>query len=573
MTGGNQATCGHLTARIKYGFELLIAARPTATKGKMNRPDVRTGHFRTIDVLGALSLATDMAVGLPVGHGVRATYIGMHLAKELGMPADQHADLFYAGLLMDAGCTAWTSQMATSVLGDEIVARRELFFFTDPRNPRDVLKWLAQYMARGERLGTRLRRSVNFARHGKEFMLEGLLNTAQVAARIAGRLGASSAVQEALSCAFEQWDGSGPHGKRGGSIPVISRVLYATIFLEVFHLLAGREAAVGLARGRRGRTLDPDVVDAFLRLAANEDFWQGLENEAIWDAVRQMEPDTPYRYFSDAQIDDSTKAFADFADLKSYYSAGHSRRVAALAERIAFSLPLAPTEVVTIRRAALLHDIGLVAVPSFVLHKPEGRLTEVDWESLRLHPYHAERILARVPAFAPMIPLVAAHHERPDGQGYFRGLSQQQIPLGARVIAVADIFDELTHARPGRAALDQETALGEMSRGAGTRFDREAFAALAGALNVPVPGETSPVPFRRSGESVSPKQEWPASLTAREVQVLRSLVTGASRRAVADLLSVSEHTVRHHLEHIYGKIDVHTRVEATLFAIEHDLLH
>ena len=107
----------------------------------------------------------------------------------------------------------------------------------------------------------------------------------------------------------------------------------------------------------------------------------------------------------------------------------------------------------TIHRAALLHDLGLVAVPSFILEKPRATLSPVEWERLRLHPYHAERILARVPALAPVVPLVAAHHERLDGAGYYRGLSGPQIPRGARIIAVADWFDELTHDTPDQRAL------------------------------------------------------------------------------------------------------------------------
>src|SRR5581483_9722215 len=106
-----------------------------------------------------------------------------------------------------------------------------------------------------------------------------------------------------------------------------------------------------------------------------------------------------------------------------------------LAASIAGQLRLPHDEVTTIRRAALMHDVGLVTVPSFVLHKPQDKLTAVEWEGLRLHPYQGERILARVPAFEPIVPLVAAHHERMDGRGYYRGLSSSQIPVGARVIA------------------------------------------------------------------------------------------------------------------------------------------
>jgi len=524
-------------------------------------PDCPSGSVRAIDLLGALSLASDMALGLPVGHGVRATYIGMRLAGVLDIAPQQRVDVYYAGLLMDAGCTAWTTEIAELVLGDEITARRELFFYQDPSDPRDVLKWMARYMAAGTRLDSRLKHSIDFTLHGKEFMVEGLRNTVQTSARLADRLGRSPGVQDALRFVFEQWDGAGPFERRGEAIPLASRIVYATIFLEVFHQLGGREAALKLARARRGKALDPEIVDAFINLSADENFWRGLEDPGIWATVREMEPPSPQRCLDLARLDDACRAFADFADLKSVYSRGHSRRVASLAERMAHALNLHDDDIASIRRAAFLHDIGLVAVPSFVLQKSRARLTNVEWETLRVHPYHAERILARVPAFAALVPMVSAHHERPDGHGFYRGLNGPQIPAGALVTGAADAYDELTHARPEGPALEPAAALEVLRRDTGG-YGPAAVEALAAVLEMP-----APVPSISQG-----RQNWPAGLTDREIDVLRLLSTGASRRAMAERLVVSEHTVRHHLEHIYAKIDVKTRVEATLFAIEHDVI-
>jgi HD-GYP domain-containing protein (c-di-GMP phosphodiesterase class II) len=208
-------------------------------------------------------------------------------------------------------------------------------------------------------------------------------------------------------------------------------------------------------------------------------------------------------------------AFADFADLKSTYSAGHSRRVGELAERIA----------------------------------------------LRLHPYHAERILARVPALESAAPLVAAHHERMDDKGYYRGMAGEHIPLGARIIAVADAFDELAHDSPDHVALDPELALERMHDQTDWSLWREAVEALARELGAGAVARHAPK-----------TSQLPAGLTSREVEVLQLLARGMSRREVAQALVVSEHTVRHHLEHIYTKIGVGTRVAATLFAVEHSLL-
>src|SRR6185437_9156797 len=100
--------------------------------------DPAPGAIRTADLLAALSLAADLAVGLPAEHAVRSCYIGMRIADQLQLSPDQKVSLYYAEILMDAGCTAWTSQLAASILGDEIIARREFVFFTDDRNQADL---------------------------------------------------------------------------------------------------------------------------------------------------------------------------------------------------------------------------------------------------------------------------------------------------------------------------------------------------------------------------------------------------------------------------------------------------
>jgi HD-GYP domain-containing protein (c-di-GMP phosphodiesterase class II) len=217
---------------------------------------------------------------------------------------------------------------------------------------------------------------------------------------------------------------------------------------------------------------------------------------------------------------------------------------------------------VTIRRAALMHDVGLAAIPSYSLDKPRDKLSPSEQELLRLHPYHAERILARVAAFDAIVPLVAAHHERVDGRGYYRGLSGDQIPVGARVIAVADAFDELAHATPDHDAMDPQVALETVQEETGHALWPDAVNALAQELGA----ADAPAARRRSAMQ-------PAGLTEREIDILRMLSRGLSRHEIAEELVISEHTVRHHLEHIYSKIGVGTRVAAVLFAVEHDLVH
>ncbi len=537
-----------------------LRARRFECKGKTVAPLPNT--VRTADLLGALSLAADLGAGLPAEHAARSCYIGLQIATELGLGSEEYADLYYAELLMDAGCTAFTSQVGAYILGEELAARRELFFHTDASNPLTVMGWLARYMAVGHPLPVRASRSIDFVLHGRELMREGFRNTCDAAQRLAGRLGMSLRVQHALLSIFEQWDGSGmPRGLKGEAIPITSRIVYVTSFLEVFHRLGGRDAMLQLARDRRGKSFDPQVVDAFEAVASRPAFWETLEQESIWETVLALEPESPRRFIPAERVGELASSFADFTDLKAPHLIGHSRRVADRARRLGERLRLPPATVTTLHLAGLLHDLGLVALHSFVLSKPEGTLSLAEREMFELHPHHGQRILARISAFDAVAELVAAHHERMDGHGFPRGLSGAQIPVGARIIAVADRFDDLTHEAPGRDAFEPAAALGIMRNEVGGSLWAEAFQALC--EDIQGVGAASPRIRQRA---------WPCGLTDREVEVLRLLTRGLNRRAMAKALVVSEHTIRAHLEHIYAKIDVSSRAAATLFAVEHDLL-
>ena len=524
---------------------------PTATDG-----------VRIADVLGGFSLASDLAVGLHPEHGARSCYIGMHLAETLRLSDEDRAALFYSELLKDAGCTAYTSQLAALWLADELVAKRDLQFFRDAGNSLDVLAWAARYVAADAALPARAGRIFDFVRNGRAAMREGFEATCQMASRVAERLAMPVAVQQALLHVFEQWDGKGmPSGTGGQGIPIVSRIVLFTSFLDVFHRVGGRDAAERVARARRGKAFDPELVDAFLATARDEAFWAGLERERIWDRVLALEPPaSPHRYIPLSRVDEIALAFADYADMKAPHLVGHSRRVAKLAERAGQVLSLPEARLSQLYRAGLVYDVGLVAVPSFVLAKPHDRLTEAEREQYRLHPYQSQRIIARIPAFENLAPAVAAHHERLDGRGYPAGASAAQIGLEARILAGADRFDALTHDTPDGAAIPAERAAEALVAEAGMALAPDVVEALLSSLDLP-----SAVPQ-------AARQQELAGLTAREVEVLRLVALGGTRKQVAAELVVSEGTVKSHLEHIYSKINVSNRAGATLFAMEHGLL-
>lgn len=170
--------------------------------------------------------------------------------------------------------------------------------------------------------------------------------------------------------------------------------------------------------------------------------------------------------------------------LKDAYTGGHGRRVSACAARIAAAMGLMPAQVNDVREAALLHDLGKIGVPDAILAKP-APLNPDEAASIRKHPESGAAILEAIPALKRHVPAVRHHHERYDGTGYPDGLRGGSIPLAARIIAVADVWDALTTERSYRHALHAREAIAQMSSLAGTQFDPAVVAALR---KVVVPG-------------------------------------------------------------------------------------
>lgn len=175
------------------------------------------------------------------------------------------------------------------------------------------------------------------------------------------------------------------------------------------------------------------------------------------------------------------RALAAALDARDPYTAGHSERVSVLSLLIGREMKLSAAELDVLRLGALLHDIGKIGLPDEVLRKP-GALTTEEFEQIKRHPVLGARILRQVPFFAPHLPIVELHHERPDGSGYPFGLKGEEIPLAARIVHVADAFDAMTSARAYRPARGRAIAVVELQQYAGTQFDAAAVDALLAAL-------------------------------------------------------------------------------------------
>jgi HD-GYP domain-containing protein (c-di-GMP phosphodiesterase class II) len=507
---------------------------------------------RLADLLTGLTLVSDLAMARQPGDSLRSALVATRFARELELPDPVVADVFYTALLEHVGCTAQAHETAALLGGDEL-AVNAAGVRTNFADTRDVFTTFLPELTRGADPLRRIRLITATLVRGNQV---GRLHQAncEVAATMADRLGLGQGVQDALMQEFEGWNGKGVQGRRGDDIALPVRVTHVASVAVLFHGLGGPDAAIDAVRRWSGGTLDPALVDVFV-VSGAELLDEALSGDAA-EALLAVEPE-PVRTLSRAGLLEAARAFGEMVELKSPYLHGHAAAVTELATTAGTSLGLDEADDDRLTLAGLLHDVGRVSVPSGVWDKP-GRLTAAEWEQVRLHPYHTERILQRTPILAPVAAIAGMHHERCDGSGYHRGATAVQMSMAARVLAAADMFAGLVAERPHRKAHSPSDAAKLITDAARAgRLDREAAGAVAEA----------------AGERRRPKRvEWPAGLTDRQVEVLRLLARGCSNREIARRLVVSTRTAEHHVQDIYLKIGVSGRASAAMFAMRNALL-
>jgi len=506
---------------------------------------------RLAELIGTLSLATDLGLGQPMEHCLRSTLLALRLGESVGLDEAERARTYYFGLLAWVCCHADSHEQAFW-FGDDIAARADTYEVDMAGLP--MLAFMLRHVGAGAAPAARARKLGSLVAGGMKDVEGFDMTHCLLAATLASRLGLGPEVADALMQAFERWDGRGvPKGLEGDEIAASVRLVQLTEIVEVFHRLGGVEAAVEVARKRRGTQFDPRLVDRFCERAP--ELLAELDTASSWDAVIGAEPGLGGT-LSEPELDSALEAVADFTDLKSPYTAGHSRGVANLAAEAARRGGMPDAEIKPIWRAGLLHDLGRVGIPNTIWDK-EGPLAPAELERVRLHPYLTERMLAFSPTLSRLGAVAAQHHERLDGSGYPRGVSASALSPAARILAAADVYHAMTEPRPHRAALSPERAADELRA-----------EARAGRLD----GDAVQAVLRAAGHRVSGRREFPAGLTPREVEVLALVARGHSNKEIASRLYVTPKTVANHVEHIYTKIGVSSRVAATLFATQHALL-
>ena len=508
------------------------------------------GPVRSAEVIAALCLATDLGMGFPFEHGLQSTLIATRLAERLGVDPATASQTYYACLLTHAGCTT-EAHVTAEVFGDSLTTHFNPVMYG---SRHEVLSGLLRALPAPESAGPvralqaarRLPRMARSARPQFTAMCE-------VAQMLAEGVGLPPPVQGLLAHLFERWDGKGTLGRaKGDEIPLPMRIVHVAVDAALQRLLGGTEHAARVVRDRAAHAFDPEVAAC---LTDDAEQILALDAEAsVWNEVLSREP-TPHLTLEGKAIDRALTAMGNFTDLISPYLAGHSIGVAELAAVAAERCRLDAARKVVVRRAALVHDLGRVAVGARTWQK-SGPLTADEWEQVRLHPYHTERVLSRSPFLSALMRVAGAHHERLDGSGYHRGSAGAELPLPARLVAAADAYHAMTEPRPHREPLAPEQAADELAREAGGgRFDPDAVTAV----------------IEGAGQRVT-RIERPAELTEREAEVVGMLARGLQTKQVARALGISVKTADRHIQNAYGKIGVSTRASATLFAMEHGLI-
>lgn len=513
-----------------------------------------SARLRLADLLGGLSIVADLGFGLPPETAMRSCLIATALARKLDLPEDEVADAFYASLLMHVGCVALAHETAVA-LGDDLTVNRAVAE-TNLADPREIFRTLVPRATHGLPPLARARAAAFIVTRGKSFGRLFETGSCEVARETARRIGLPGTVQRALHEIYESWNGSGaPRGLVGEEIARPARIARVASDAALFHHGGGAEPAIEALRRRAGGMLDPRVVAVFIANAP--ELLAGVESGDPRERILEVEP-APEVERDHADLAGVAAAFGDLADLKTPFTHGHSGAVARLATTAAEQVRLDAETVSLLRVAALLHDLGRVGISNAIWEK-RGPLTGAEWELVRMHPYHSERILATSHALEPTARLAGMHHERLDGSGYHRGCRADDIPAAARVLAAANAFQALTEARPHRQALSAEQASEELAK-----------QSRAGRLDSDVVGAVLAAAGQRRSRGRSDLR--PAGLSDREIEVLRLVAGGCSNRQVAKRLWISPRTAEHHVQHIYAKIGASSRAAAALFAVEHDLV-
>ena len=408
-----------------------------------------------IGVAVGLSFALDLAEGQPTGHAARSALIGMRLAAELGLDQVERRDLLYGLLLKDLGCTSTAARLVELFDSDDHLLKRA-HRLVDWTIPGDATRYAFKHAMPGGSRMARAWHALRLGRRSRTIFHELAQLRATQGVEIATRIGLPDGAVATIAGLDEHWSGrGGPDGLAGSAVPMLARIGALAQAVDVFARAFDVQSAFQMARERSGTWFDPTVVDALAAVEYDATFWQQLSGVPSSEQLAAAEPDSCRLLADEQQLDRVAEGFARVVDGKSRFTREHSTGVAFLAGGTAEALDLSQNEVRSLRRAALLHDIGMLGVSSRILDHP-GSLDPVEVQLMRQHTRYTFEILKQVSTFRRFAATAAAHHERIDGSGYHVGLHGEELGVGSRILAVADCAEAMLAERPYRPGLGYE---------------------------------------------------------------------------------------------------------------------
>lgn len=386
-------------------------------------------------ILASLSVALDLASGNFEGHAVRTGIIAARLGTRLDCNEDDVARIYFASLLKDIGCIDLRHRLNTLLKGSGVA---------------------------------------------DEYIKAVSHPTALNGACVAEMLGFDDRTVQAILNQQEHWDGTGaPFGKKGETIQFLGRIVAVAQFIDAGLSMTTVDVTYRRLHDLQMVWFDPLVVQEAMALQNDRELISLLQAYRYgW--IKSIPMPAQGALVTAANIDAICEAFSMVIDAQSSFTGDHSARVTHYATWLGQYFNLDQPRLKTLRRAALLHDIGKLRIPKSILEKP-GKLTRDEFDIIKRHPKDSEAILNQIPGFERIAQIAGAHHEWLNGKGYYRGIGADELDLEMRILAAADVFDALTATRPYRPRMKVAKALAIMREDAGRHLDEscvEAFESI-----------------------------------------------------------------------------------------------
>jgi len=458
-------------------------------------------------LLAALSPALDLVAGQPVGHAIRTTVIALRIGAGAHLSSSKLRQLYYATLLKDAGASNASSRFYQT-FGDSEVEAKKAFVRIDWSNATEVARYLAEFGKHSNGLFDKVKNKVKIANDARVFWNDVVRDRASGAHDALAEIRFDAVIPACIRALDEYWDGSGgPSGLSGDSIPHLARIMSVAQYLDTAVATLGTEEAYAALTKLSARQFDPDIVDVAQSFATNAEFWMQI-NEDAKEALSEYE----IAYIKDIEaipnLDPVCRAFAKIADAKSDYGKQHSIRSSQYCLQIGQAMGIKQDSLRLLSRAALLHDVGKLAVPNSLLDKQQ-KLDDVETERLHKHPQRTLQLLSSISGFRRLAAVASSAYERLDGSGYHRGVEGDVLDMEMRILKVAVAFDTLTNDAPRRSAMSADRAFVFLENNGRARFDQKVVSAFKSAycgtapLPVVIESDRDVTPIRRGALSQS----------------------------------------------------------------------